>query len=128
MAELTVGAGLPRGLVKLAVAKGASADELSRRSGIALASLDDQDNRITMSSYIALMRAAKLTVTRERPYLPVTIGLVAFQVIGLIPFAGGLVVGLAGFAGSGALVYRIYRNRRGAREQAALRQEPAATA
>jgi AraC-like DNA-binding protein len=59
MAELTVGAGLPRGLVKLAVAKGASADELARRSGIALSSLDDQDNRIAMSTYIALMRAAK---------------------------------------------------------------------
>ena len=59
MAELTVGAGLPRGLVKLAVAKGASADELARRSGITLSSLDDQDNRIAMSNYIALMRAAK---------------------------------------------------------------------
>jgi AraC-like DNA-binding protein len=59
MAELTVGAGLPRGLVKLAVAKGASADELARRSGIALSSLEDQDNRIAMPNYIALMRAAK---------------------------------------------------------------------
>ena len=59
MAELTVGAGLPRGLVKLAVAKGAHADELARPSGIALASLEDQDNRIAMSHYIALMRAAK---------------------------------------------------------------------
>lgn len=56
---LTVGAGLPRGLVKLAVAKGASADELARCAGIALGDLDDQDNRIPMSNYIALMRAAK---------------------------------------------------------------------
>jgi AraC-like DNA-binding protein len=59
MAELTVGAGLPRGLVRLAVVKGASADELARRSGIALSSLEDQDNRIAMPNYIALMRAAK---------------------------------------------------------------------
>lgn len=59
MAELTVGAGLPRGLVKIAVTKGASADELARRSGIALADLDDQDNRIPIQSYITLMRAAK---------------------------------------------------------------------
>lgn len=56
---LTVGAGLPRGLVKLAVEKGASATELAGRSGIALADLDDQDNRIPMERYIALMRAVK---------------------------------------------------------------------
>ena len=59
MAELTVGAGLPSGLVKIAIAKGASADELARRSGIALVDLDDQDNRIPIASYVALMRAAK---------------------------------------------------------------------
>lgn len=59
MVELTVGAGLPRGLVKLAVAKGADARELALRSGIDLASLEDQDNRIAMPNYIALMRAAK---------------------------------------------------------------------
>jgi AraC-like DNA-binding protein len=59
MVELTVGAGLPRGLVKLAVARGADAGELARRSGISLAELEDQDNRIAMSSYIALFRAAK---------------------------------------------------------------------
>lgn len=56
---LTVGAGLPRGLVRLAVQKGADADELARRAGIALADLEDQDNRIAMDRYIALMRAAK---------------------------------------------------------------------
>lgn len=56
---LTVGAGLARGLVRLAVAKGADASELARRSGIALADLEDQDNRVHMPCYIALMRAAK---------------------------------------------------------------------
>lgn len=56
---LTVGAGLPRGLVRLAVLKGANADELARRAGIALADLEDQDNRIAMDRYIVLMRAAK---------------------------------------------------------------------
>jgi len=59
MAELTVGAGLPRGLVKIAVAKGASAAELAQRAGIALADLEDQDNRIPIQNYIALVRAAK---------------------------------------------------------------------
>jgi len=56
---LTVGAGLARGLVRLAVAKGADASELARRSGVALADLEDQDNRVHMPNYIALMRAAK---------------------------------------------------------------------
>ena len=59
MVELTVGAGLPRGLVKLAVARGADARELSARSGIDFADLEDQDKRVAMSNYIALMRAAK---------------------------------------------------------------------
>lgn len=59
MSELTVGAGLPRGLVRLAVAKGARADELWARSGIDPADLDDQDNRVPMPKYVALMRAAK---------------------------------------------------------------------
>ena len=59
MAELTVGAGLPRGLVRLAIAKGARADELWARSGIDPAELDDQDNRVPMPKYVALMRAAK---------------------------------------------------------------------
>lgn len=59
MTVLTVGAGLPRGLVELAVSKGAGAEELCRRSGIALADLEDQDNRVPMPNYIALIRAAK---------------------------------------------------------------------
>ena len=59
MTELTVGAGLPRGLVRLAVSKGARAEELWARSGIDPSDLDDQDNRVPMSRYIALMRAAK---------------------------------------------------------------------
>lgn len=59
MAELTVGAGLARGLMKFAVAKGADAAALSARSGIAPADVEDQDHRVPMPNYIALMRAAK---------------------------------------------------------------------
>jgi len=59
MQTLTVGAGLARGLVAIAVRKGANADELARRAGVSLADLEDQDNRIAMPNYIALMRAAK---------------------------------------------------------------------
>jgi AraC-like DNA-binding protein len=56
---LTVGAGLARGLVSLAVSKGADANELARRAGIALQALEDQDSRVPMPNYIALMRVAK---------------------------------------------------------------------
>lgn len=59
MTELTVGAGLPRGLVKIAAARGADAAELCARAGISLTELEDQDNRIAMPKYIALFRAAK---------------------------------------------------------------------
>lgn len=58
-AELTVGAGLARGLIRLAAAKGADEAALAARAGIDLDALQDQDNRVAMPNYIALMRAAK---------------------------------------------------------------------
>jgi AraC-like DNA-binding protein len=60
MPELTVAAGLARGLIDLAVSKGASANALAERSGIDPADLADQDNRIPFAKYVALMRAAKV--------------------------------------------------------------------
>lgn len=59
MQTLTVGAGVARGLIAIAVKKGASAEELARRAGVSLAEVADQDSRIAMPNYIALMRAAK---------------------------------------------------------------------
>jgi AraC-like DNA-binding protein len=59
MPELTVAAGLARGLMELAVSKGASQEKLAERSGIDPASLHDQDNRIPFAKYVALMRAGK---------------------------------------------------------------------
>jgi AraC-like DNA-binding protein len=59
MSEPTIAAGFARGLVELAVSKGAKASELVERSGIAPKDLGDQDNRIPFSRYIALMGAAK---------------------------------------------------------------------
>jgi AraC-like DNA-binding protein len=59
MAEPTVGAGYARGLMELALAKGASRALLAERSGVALADLQDQDARLPLSSYVALMRAGK---------------------------------------------------------------------
>src|SRR5205823_2435846 len=59
MREPTIGAGFARALVELAVSKGARRDELLRRSQIDAEELDDQDNRIALAKYIALMRAGK---------------------------------------------------------------------
>jgi hypothetical protein len=55
-----------------------------------------------------------VTVTGARlgRYAAVLIGILALQIVGLIPFVGGLLVALATFFGSGALVYRLYRQRR----------------
>jgi AraC-like DNA-binding protein len=60
MAELTVAAGLAHGLIELAISKGASAEALAGKSGIDLADLTDQDNRIPFARYVALMRSAKV--------------------------------------------------------------------
>jgi len=59
MSELTIAAGLVRGLMELAVSKGASRAELAKRSGIDLEDLQDVDRRIAFAKYVALMRAGK---------------------------------------------------------------------
>ena len=55
----TVGAGYARGLLGLAVSRGASRAQLMGRSGITEDDLADQDNRVPMANYVALMRTAK---------------------------------------------------------------------
>lgn len=59
MPELTVAAGLARGLFELAVSKGADAATLVARAGIDPKVLEDHDNRIALANYVALMRAGK---------------------------------------------------------------------
>jgi AraC-like DNA-binding protein len=59
MPDLTVAAGLARGLTDVAVSKGASEAALLERADIDPALLDDQDNRIPFAKYVALMRAGK---------------------------------------------------------------------
>lgn len=59
MPELTVAAGLTRGLLQFAVAKGAPQEALLARTGVTQDDLQDQDNRIPFENYVALMRAAK---------------------------------------------------------------------
>lgn len=51
-----------------------------------------------------------------QPYLAAVLGLLVFQVVGLVPFIGGTIVALAGFYGSGALAYLTwtwFQRRRG---------------
>ncbi len=64
--ELTVAAGLARGLMDLAVSKGADAAALAARSGIDPADLGDQDKRIALTKYVALMRAGRRWRTIRR--------------------------------------------------------------
>ncbi|MBP6014197.1 MAG: AraC family transcriptional regulator [Alphaproteobacteria bacterium] len=59
MSELTVAAGLARGLMQFAVSKGANQDALLARAGVTLDDLQDQDNRVPYANYVKLMRAAK---------------------------------------------------------------------
>jgi AraC-like DNA-binding protein len=59
MAEPTVGAGYARGLLELAVSKGAGRAALLEQSGLAEADLQDQDGRVAFARYVALMRAGK---------------------------------------------------------------------
>lgn len=59
MREPSISAGFARGLLELAVRKGAGREALAARSGIDLADLEDQDNRVPLAKYIALMRAGQ---------------------------------------------------------------------
>ena len=89
MPELTVAAGLARGLMDLAVAKGASRAELSARSGIAVADLEDVDRRIPFAKYVALMHAGQ-TLAND-PALALHYGetndMSDISVVGLIAYA-----------------------------------------
>ena len=59
MPDPTVAAGVVRGLIELAMSNGARQSMLAERAQIDLAELEDQDNRIPLAKYVALMRAAK---------------------------------------------------------------------
>ena len=59
MREPTVAAGAVRALMELAVSRGASRTTLAERSRIGCADLEDADDRIPFSRYVALMRAGQ---------------------------------------------------------------------
>jgi cytoskeletal protein CcmA (bactofilin family) len=58
---------------------------------------------------LAIVRTPDPVAARGRLVLAAIIGLLIFQIVGLVPFIGGLIVFLAGWLGSGALVYLGYR-------------------
>jgi AraC-like DNA-binding protein len=84
--EATVSAGLASSLIGLAVSKGASREELHRRSGVTAECLLDQDNRVLMSAYFHLMRAAeKLTASPAFALeFGTTVHMQEFSILGLI--------------------------------------------
>ena len=105
--RLTVAAGLARGLIELAVAKGASQAALAERSGIAPEDLEDQDNRIPFAKYVALMRAGKELC--NDPALALHYGetndLSHISIVGLIAYASATMLeGLAQLNRYGRLV------------------------
>jgi hypothetical protein len=61
MREPTFGAGYAKGLLELAASRGADRRALAARAGLDLATLENRDNRIPWSRYVALMREAKAT-------------------------------------------------------------------
>jgi AraC-like DNA-binding protein len=86
VAESTVSAGNASSLIELAVLKGASREELYRRSGIVAEHLDDQDNRVPMSAYFQLMHAAKQLTDDPAFALEygTTVHMQEFSILGLI--------------------------------------------
>ena len=82
----TVGAGYVRALLDFAVARGATRARLLEAASIAEGALEDADNRLPFSSYVALMRAAKTAC--NNPALALHFGegidMAEFSVVGLI--------------------------------------------
>lgn len=82
----TVGAGYVRSLLDFAVSKGAARAGLLALAGIEPGALDDADNRLQFSAYVALMRGAKAAC--KDPALALHFGeaidMAEFSVVGLI--------------------------------------------
>jgi hypothetical protein len=58
---------------------------------------------------LAIVTTPDPLAARGRLVLAALIGLLLFQIVGLVPFLGGVIVFIAGWVGSGALVYMGYR-------------------
>lgn len=125
MREPSVSAGYAKGLVELAVSKGADRAALMARAGIDAASLDNLNARAPFERYVALMRAAK-AMTGD-PALALHYGEAAnlgqFSVVGVIGHASETIgdafrqlnryVRLVVDVECGPERFQIVRNRRG---------------
>jgi AraC-like DNA-binding protein len=58
MPDATISAGYPKALLDFAVARGANRQAILERSGLAAADLKDQDNRVPLARYVAMLEAA----------------------------------------------------------------------
>jgi hypothetical protein len=65
---------------------------------------------------VELLRLADQTRAAHRRYLPILVGLLTLQALGLVPVAGGFLAVLAGLVGSGAIAARAWETRRIPRE------------
>lgn len=59
MSDLTISAGIARGLLKFATSRGADPADLAAHAGIDRVALDDPDSRVPFATYVELMREAK---------------------------------------------------------------------
>jgi hypothetical protein len=89
MPELTVAAGLARGLMEFAISRGADPAELATRSEMGPSDLADIDRRIPFEKYVSLMRAGKELA--QDPALALHYGeandMADVSVVGLIAYA-----------------------------------------
>jgi AraC-like DNA-binding protein len=89
MTEATVSAGYLKALLDFAVLNGASEQRLLARADIPVEALADQDNRLSFTRYVALMREAKADT--NNPALALEFGAASdmrkFSVVGLISHA-----------------------------------------
>jgi AraC-like DNA-binding protein len=89
MTDATVSAGYLKALLDFAVLNGASEQRLLARADIPVEALADQDNRLSFTRYVALMREAKADT--NNPALALEFGAASdmrkFSVVGLISHA-----------------------------------------
>ena len=89
MPNPTISAGYPKALLDFAISRGADRQTLIQRSGIAPSDLSDQDKRIPLANYLALLHAG-IELCRE-PALSLLFGeAVRIQDISIVGLIGGV--------------------------------------
>jgi hypothetical protein len=102
MARPTISAGFPKAFLDFAISRGADRDKLIERSNIRPGDLDEQDNRIPLANYVALLKAA--IELCDEPALALLFG----EEVSLADIS---IVGLLGAGGSNVEAMRQQVNR-----------------